>query len=255
LLSNVKNGTAPPKYSHKGIEHISALQYFYAMEIKLALVDDRAINRQSVREKLGRYTEMGIVLEAVNGNDFLAKLKQQQQLPDVVLMDLEMPELDGIETIKLATAIYPSVKFIVLTVFEDNVKIFEAIKAGAHGYLLKEDTAVNIVDAIVNVYEHNGIPMSPAIARKAMDMMMKAPVHAYIDQEEHMPVKADNAGLSSREMDVLRELASGKNYKFIGEKLFISPQTVRKHVANIYDKLHVNSRTQVINIAHKKKWI
>jgi DNA-binding NarL/FixJ family response regulator len=172
-----------------------------------------------------------------------------------VLMDLEMPELDGIETIRLANANYPFIKFIVLTVFEDSSKIFEAIKAGAHGYLLKEDTAVDIVDAIVNVHEHNGIPMSPAIARKAMDMLMKAPVHAYVGQEEETPVQDENIGLSSREMDVLKELASGKNYKFIGEKLFISPQTVRKHVANIYDKLHVNSRTQVINIAHKKRWI
>jgi DNA-binding NarL/FixJ family response regulator len=225
------------------------------MNISIGIVDDKLINRQTVKDKLHSYHEIAIDLEAKNGQDFLAKLKDSKQLPHVVLMDLEMPEMDGIETIRLATANYPSIKFIVLTVFEDSSKIFEAIKAGAHGYLLKEDAAVDIVDAIVNVHQHNGIPMSPAIARKAMDMLMKAPVHAYIEQEEETPVQTDNAGLSSREMDVLRELASGKNYKFIGEKLFISPQTVRKHVANIYDKLHVNSRTQVINIAHKNRWI
>jgi DNA-binding NarL/FixJ family response regulator len=225
------------------------------MNISIGIVDDKLINRQTVKDKLHSYHEIAIDLEAKNGQDFLAQLKDSKQLPHVVLMDLEMPEMDGIETIRLATANYPSIKFIVLTVFEDSSKIFEAIKAGAHGYLLKEDAAVDIVDAIVNVHQHNGIPMSPAIARKAMDMLMKAPVHAYIEQEEETPVQTDNAGLSSREMDVLRELASGKNYKFIGEKLFISPQTVRKHVANIYDKLHVNSRTQVINIAHKNRWI
>jgi DNA-binding NarL/FixJ family response regulator len=225
------------------------------MNTYIGVVDDKLVNRQTVKDKLCSYHEISIVLEAKNGNDFLAQLVKANRLPDVVLMDLEMPEMDGIETIRLATANYPSIKFIVLTVFEDNNKIFEAIKAGAHGYLLKEDTAVNIVDAIVSVHEHSSIPMSPAIARKAIDMLMKAPVHTYIEQEEYIPVKDDNAGLSSREMDVLKELASGKNYKFIGEKLFISPQTVRKHVANIYDKLHVNSRTQVINIAHKRKWI
>jgi DNA-binding NarL/FixJ family response regulator len=225
------------------------------MKILVGLVDDKQINRQTVKEKLSGYAEIQIVLEAKHGHDFLEQLQLLKILPDVVLMDLEMPELDGIETIKIASAAYPSVKFIVLTVFEDNNKIFEAIKAGAHGYLLKEDSAVNIVDAFVNVYEHNGIPMSPSIARKAMDMLMSAPVHTYVTDEEDTPNKQDNAGLSSREMDVLKELASGKNYKFIGEKLFISPQTVRKHVANIYNKLHVNSRTQIINIAHKKKWI
>jgi DNA-binding NarL/FixJ family response regulator len=225
------------------------------MMINVAIVDDRPINRQTVKEKLYAFNEIAITLEANNGNDFLAQLKKTKTLPHVVMMDLEMPEMDGIETIKLATANYPTIKFIVLTVFEDNDKIFEAIKAGASGYLLKEDAAVDIVDAIVNVHQHNGIPMSPAIARKAMNMLMQAPVHVYETNEEELPIQKDNATLSSREMEVLKELSSGKNYKFIGETLFISPQTVRKHVANIYDKLHVNSRAQVINIAHKKKWI
>jgi DNA-binding NarL/FixJ family response regulator len=225
------------------------------MMINVAIVDDKQINRQTVKEKLQAYSEVKVMLEASNGNDFLAQLKKIKILPHVVMMDLEMPEIDGIETIRLATANYPTIKFIVLTVFEDNDKIFEAIKAGASGYLLKEDTAVEIVDAIVNVHQHNGIPMSPAIARKAMHMLMQAPVHAYQTNEEELPIQKDNATLSSREMEVLKELSSGKNYKFIGETLYISPQTVRKHVANIYDKLHVNSRAQVINIAHKKKWI
>jgi DNA-binding NarL/FixJ family response regulator len=225
------------------------------MMINLGIVDDRQINRQTVKEKLHAFNEITITLEAANGNDFLAQLNKAKTLPHVVMMDLEMPEMDGIETIRLATANYPNIKFIVLTVFEDNDKIFEAIKAGASGYLLKEDMAVDIVDAIINVHEHNGIPMSPGIARKAMNMLMQAPVHVYETNEEEIPVQKDNASLSTREMDVLKELASGKNYKFIGETLFISPQTVRKHVANIYEKLHVNSRTQVINIAHKKKWI
>lgn len=225
------------------------------MPIHIAITDDKQINRQTVKDKLSAYAEVSLIMEARNGKDFLSQLKTASTLPDVVLMDLEMPEMNGIETILYATAAYPSIKFIVLTIFEDNNKIFEAIKAGASGYLLKEDTAVNIIDAISNVYEHNGIPMSPAIARKAMELLKQVPVHNYREQEENEKISHNNAGLSDREMEILKEMVSGKNYKAIGEKLFISPLTVRKHAAHIYEKLHVNSRAQAINIAYKKKWI
>ncbi|MBS1638552.1 MAG: response regulator transcription factor [Bacteroidetes bacterium] len=218
------------------------------MPILLAIVDDKQINRQTVKDKINAYTEVQLLLEAKNGKEFLQKLKQTELKPQVVLMDLEMPELNGIETIRIAAAAYPDIKFIVLTVFEDNDKIFEAIKAGASGYLLKEDSAVNIIDAITNVIEYNGMPMSPSIARKAIDMLAKIPA---------LPATEGGVetALSEREMEILKELVSGKNYKTIGEKLFISPLTVRKHVSHIYEKLHVNNRTQVINIAYKNKWV
>lgn len=218
------------------------------MPILLAIVDDKQINRQTVKDKINAYTEVQLLLEAKNGKEFLQKLKQTELKPQVVLMDLEMPELNGIETIRIAAAAYPDIKFIVLTVFEDNDKIFEAIKVGASGYLLKEDSAVNIIDAITNVIEYNGMPMSPSIARKAIDMLAKIPA---------LPATEGGVetALSEREMEILKELVSGKNYKTIGEKLFISPLTVRKHVSHIYEKLHVNNRTQVINIAYKNKWV
>lgn len=218
------------------------------MPILLAIVDDKQINRQTVKDKINAYAEVQLLLEAKNGKEFLQKLKQTELKPQVVLMDLEMPELNGIETIRIAAAAYPDIKFIVLTVFEDNDKIFEAIKAGASGYLLKEDSAVNIIDAITNVIEYNGMPMSPSIARKAIDMLAKIPA---------LPATEGGVetALSEREMEILKELVSGKNYKTIGEKLFISPLTVRKHVSHIYEKLHVNNRTQVINIAYKNKWV
>jgi DNA-binding NarL/FixJ family response regulator len=175
-------------------------------------------------------------------------MKATTRQPQVVLMDLEMPKMDGIETIQIASSAFPETRFIVLTIFEDNGKIFEAIKAGACGYLLKEDSATNIVDAITNVVEYNGIPMSPAIARKTIDLLRQLPSQSDTNiSESHQ--------LSEREMEILRELVSGKDYRTIGEKLFISKLTVRKHVSNIYDKLHVNSRAQVIHLAHKKKWI
>ncbi len=230
------------------------------MKINIGIVDDKAINRQSAKEKLVDYKEVEIVLEAVNGLDFMEQLKASKLLPNVVLMDLEMPELDGIQTISMATAAYPSVKFIVLTVFQDNQRIFEAIKAGASGYLLKEDNATKLIDAITNVHEFNGIPMSPVIARKAMDLLIQYPVvedTLIAEEDGAMELKnlKESVGLSKREMEILKELVSGKSYKAIGEKLFISAMTVRKHVSHIYLKLHVNSRAQIINIAHKHNWL
>ena len=237
------------------IDLLQLIHQLYTMPILIAIVDDKQINRQTVKEKLADYNEVALIFEAKNGIDFLTQLQTIPQLPHVVLMDLEMPEMNGIEAIAMATANYPSIKFIVLTVFEDNEKIFDAIKAGASGYLLKEDSAVNIIDAITNVHFHNGIPMSPIIARKAMELLKQVPTTALVHKNDEDPITTTNIALSSREQDVLKELVSGKNYKAIGEVLFISPMTVRKHVSHIYEKLHVNSRAQVINIAHKKNWV
>lgn len=223
------------------------------MSIRIAIVDDKQINRTTVKEKLLKYPEVNLVLEAKNGEEFLEQLKSAApgKKPQLVLMDLEMPVMDGIQTIALASPVNPEIKFIVLTVFEDNEKIFEAIKAGAHGYLLKDEKAVNIIEAINQVVEYDGMPMSPVIARKAMEMLK---------QTGSLPTGENNNAatgeiLSEREMDILKELATGKSYKAIGEKLFISPFTVRKHVSNIYNKLHVDSRIQVINVAQKNKWV
>ena len=221
------------------------------MAIRVGIVDDKLINRNTAKQKLAGYSEVSISLEAGNGKDFLDQLKTcpKEQHPNVVLMDLDMPVMDGIETIKLCTTAYPHIKHIILTIFEDNDKIFEAIKVGANGYLLKDDKAVNIIDAITNVVEFNGIPMSPAIARRAMDLMLSA------SRNTATPNQKDDLGLTPRETEILKELAGGSAYNVIGEKLFISPLTVRKHVANLYEKLHVNSRAQIVTIAHKNKLI
>ena len=220
------------------------------MAIKLAIVDDKQINRTTVKEKIAGYGEIELILEAKDGKDFLEKLKEAKEKPQVVLMDLEMPIMDGIEAIRTASAIYPEIKFIVLTVFEDSEKIFEAIKAGAGGYLLKEDSAVNIIDAIANVVEYNGIPMSPVIAQKAMELLK---LTSY--SNTHLPEKKEEQILTERELNILKELTNGRSYKTIAEKLLISPLTVRKHVSNIYLKLHVNSAIQAINVAQKNNWV
>ena len=219
--------------------------------MKIGVVEDNFINRKIIKEKMLPYEEIQLVVEAENGEDFFEKMKMfsPDQYPHVVLIDLEMPLLDGISTISLSSIKYPTIKFIVLTIYEDNDKIFEAIKAGASGYLLKEDKAVNIVEAINNVLEYDGIPMSPAIARRAMKLLSESP-----KPEKSVETPLDDQ-LSSREMEILKEIVKGLSPVEIGEKLFISPNTVRTHVNNIYKKLHLNSRSQIVNLAHKNNWI
>ncbi|MFT3919782.1 LuxR C-terminal-related transcriptional regulator [Cloacibacterium sp.] len=220
--------------------------------IKVAIVDDNQINRKTIKEKLLPYQDIHLVFEASNGEEFFDKLKYipKADLPQVVLMDIEMPVLDGIATISSASIKYPEIKHIVLTIYADDDKIFEAIKAGASGYLLKEDKAINIVEAISNVVEFDGIPMSPAIARRAMELLREAP-------KPVVPVQNNptESQLSDREMEILKEVVKGYNHQEIAEKLFISPNTVRTHVNNIYKKLHLNSRSQIMNLAYKNKWI
>ena len=219
--------------------------------MKIGIVEDHFINRKIIKEKILPYEDIHIVIEAENGNNFFDLMKnlRKEDYPQVVLIDLEMPVLDGISTISLSSIRYPSIKFIVLTIYEDNDKIFDAIKAGASGYLLKEDKAINIVDSIANVIEYDGIPMSPAIARRAMKLL------SGITQNNSTLEKIEDYQLSSREIQILKEIVGGNNPADIAEKLFISPNTVRTHVNNIYKKLHLNSRAQVISLAHKNNWI
>ncbi|MEM9917422.1 MAG: response regulator transcription factor [Bacteroidota bacterium] len=221
------------------------------MSIKIGIVDDKQVNRKTVIEKLYGHPELEVVLEARHGQDFMAQCEKADQRPEVVLMDLEMPQMDGIETISCASLRYPEMKYIVLTVFEDNEKIFDAIRVGANGYLLKEDSQTNLIDAIKNVYEYNGIPMSPAIARKAMNMLVGKE-----SKTSGNPASINEAtNLSKREIEILKLLVNGRKYKHIAEALFISPLTVKKHVSNIYDKLHVSNRAQVIQLVHKRGWL
>src|ERR1700733_742175 len=136
------------------------------MNFSVALTEDNYINRKTFMQKMEGFGDLHVSFSSANGNECLEHLKGMQHLnlPQVIFMDLEMPEMDGIETIYIAKALYPQIHFIVLTVFDDDEKIFEAIKAGASGYLLKHEPASALQDAITNVLEFGGAPMSPAIA-------------------------------------------------------------------------------------------
>jgi DNA-binding NarL/FixJ family response regulator len=218
------------------------------MYVKIAIVDDKPIVRNALRDKLRTSPEIGIVLLATNGEDFMEKIKQckENEMPDVVLMDLEMPLMDGIQTIAVASTLYEKLKFIVLTVFDNNEKIFEAIKAGANGYLLKNDDAVNINKAITDVMNYNAVPMSPAIARKTLGLLRNGIPDVATSKLPGL--------LSSREQEVLQLLVEGMDYKQIAERLFISPATVRTHISKIYQRLHVTSKAQAIKMVYKNNW-
>ncbi|HSR38925.1 MAG TPA: response regulator transcription factor [Phnomibacter sp.] len=224
--------------------------------LKIAIVDDMPNIRQMLRQKLAAQPDVRVLFTASNGKDFLEKMKADEsgEMPDVVLMDLDIPELNGIETIAHAAVLYPDVRFLVLTVFDDDEKIFDAIKVGAGGYLLKDDKLTDIVAALQELVEFGGVPMSPQVARKALRMLSQAQLPA-ISNDTSVSQKGAGFDLTKREIEILSLMVDGKDSNEIATLLFLSVHTVRKHIANIYNKLHVCSRVQAIKVAIKNNWV
>jgi len=198
--------------------------------IRVFITDDHAIVRKGIRALLTTEQDMQVVGEASDGAEAVARVQDLQ--PDVILMDLVMPKLDGTEAIRKITARQPAARIIVLTSFAADDKVFPAIKAGALGYLLKDSGPQELVHAIRQVYR--GEPaLEPTIALKGLSELAHPPKG---------PLTADP--LTERELDVLRLVAEGRSNREIADKLVISEMTVRTHVSNILGKLHLASRTQ-----------
>ena len=156
--------------------------------------------------------------------------------PDLILMDIEMPGMGGLEGLKVAKKMYGGgIKVLMLTVFEDNHKIFESLKHGADGYILKKTSPLRIIEFIKDAIE-GGAPMTPSIARKVLESFSKKTA----EEEDILNL------LSEREKEVLNRIVDGNSYKMIADLLYISIDTVRSHIKNIYDKLHVNSKSQAV---------
>ncbi len=219
--------------------------------ITIALAEDNAVNVNTFLQKISQFSDYSLLFIARNGNECLEQLRglPVNKIPEIIFMDIEMPGMNGIQTITLAKSLYPQIHFIVLTVFDDDEKIFEAIRAGASGYLLKHEPASVLQDAITNVLEFGGAPMSPAIARKTLHLLGKASVDTQVKENSSLPEE-----ITEREKQILQYMVNGWDAKRIASTLNLSVLTVRKHVANIYDKLHINSRAQVISLAHQQKW-
>lgn len=215
----------------------------------IALAEDNPVNKNSFLQKMTLLPEYHLLFTAVNGKDCLNNLKKLSypNLPKAVFMDLEMPEMNGIETIAIGKSLYPHIEFIVLTVFDDDTKIFEAIRAGASGYLLKHASAQNLKEALISVLEFGGVPMSPSIARKALRLLSDG-------NASKQPADSLPESITPREKEILKHMVRGWDAKRIADELFISVMTVRKHIANIYQKLHLCSQAQVISVAYQQKW-
>ncbi|MDB5231001.1 MAG: DNA-binding response regulator [Chitinophagaceae bacterium] len=222
------------------------------MSYSIAVAEDNKSYLRSFLHKTSECDNLKLVFTAANGRICLEELKglPHHLMPQVIFMDIEMPEIDGIQTISMAKSLYPEIHFIVLTVFDDDEKVFEAIKAGASGYLLKHETAAVLYAAVIAVMEENGAPMSPGIARKTLMMLSRSP----LQKEESKTKSALPAMITEREEEILKHIVSGWDAKRIASSLDISVNTVRNHIANIYQKLQVQSRAQVIQMAHTSRW-
>lgn len=219
--------------------------------IRIAVVDDVTANRVLIREKLMKSNQFSLSIVAVDGIDFLNQMKalEPDAYPHIVLMDLEMPNMDGIATIATGSSLYPSVKFVVLTIFDEEDKIFNAIKAGSYGYLLKDESSESITESLMQIYDAGIGPVSPGIAFKILQLLQQKQTGL----KGATPTLQNYFDLTEREMEVVQLLAKALSYKDIAEQKNISINTAKKHVIKIYEKLHVNTRAQALKLMYDKK--
>ncbi|UGS23159.1 response regulator transcription factor [Flavobacterium channae] len=214
--------------------------------IKTVIVDDNTFLIKAIQEKLSFFDDIQIKFTALDGSDLITKISSNHNV-DVILMDIEMPVLNGIEATEIIKNKYPHIKVIMLTVFDNDENIFNAIKAGADGYLLKEVDPKTLYEGIVDTL-NGGAAMNPSIALKTLKLL-RNPIDLNNKKEEEI-IK-----LSAREIDVLEQLSKGLNYINIAENLFLSPSTVRKHIENIYTKLQVHNKLEAVQKAKKNNLI
>jgi DNA-binding NarL/FixJ family response regulator len=210
------------------------------MSLKIAIVDDNSFLIKAIKEKLSFFEDIAVKHTALNGSDLLIKLEDNHNL-NLILMDIEMPVLNGIETTQMVKQKYPHIKIIMLTAFDNDEHIFNAIKAGADGYLLKEINPQDLYNGIKETL-NGGAAMNPSIALKTLKLLRNP-----IDIQN--PKDHEEISLSKREVEVLEQLSKGLSYTVIASNLILSPSTVRKHIENIYRKLQVHSKIEAVQKA------
>ena len=216
------------------------------MLIKIGIAEDHQYALNALLSRLKGFDDIEVCLLAKDGKDLLEQLSFSPV--DLVLMDIEMPRMDGITATREVKELFPEIKVLMLTTFDDDEKIFNAILAGASGYLLKEEAGNELHQAIINTVQ-GGAAMSASIALKALQYIKKtaAPEPALKNNTPSL--------LTHRETEILEALKNGWGYKQIAARFFISEGTVRKHIENIYQKLQVHSKLEAVLEAQKRKLI
>ncbi len=222
------------------------------MSIKIALVEDNPSLRKRFIDNFKYFQSVNLVMVSPTGEDFLDRISSlsASEMPEVVLMDIELPGIDGIETTARFKQKFPDVEVMMLTVFEQPDKIFNSLKAGATGYMLKDESPANIIKALEELLE-GGAPMSRTIARKMFGLLSNN--QQLSEASDLREQNIQKYGLSEQEVKIIQRLVDGNNYIEIAEALFISPHTVKTHIKNIYKKLHVHSRASAVKLAIDKK--
>ena len=213
------------------------------MSVRIAIFDDNKNIRESISMLLSTEPSFEVVGSFSHALDCVDEVKECR--PDVVLMDIEMPGISGIEAVKAIKIQFPQVQVLMQTVFEDDDRVFDSICAGANGYVLKNDLTTKLIE-FINDLQYGGSPMSLSIARKVLIKMQQI-------QEHVKPGVAPDYHLTNREKEVLACIVEGLAYKMIADKLSISYETVRSHVKKIYEKLHVASLTEAVGKAMRER--
>ena len=204
------------------------------MAIKISLYDDNTFLLESLSYLIKGTNGFELCHASTNASTVVDDCKHQ--CPDVILMDIDMPELSGIDATMLVKNAFPDVNVMMLTVFEDKNKIFDALCAGATGYMLKKTSSGDLINAIEELHK-GGSPMSSGIARKVLEYFTKPATNGN---------KKNNYQLTTREREILQCLLNGDSYKMIADKCFVSIGTVYSHINNVYKKLQVNSKSEAV---------
>ncbi len=212
-------------------------------KIRVLLADDHAVVRQGIRRFLEEADDIEVVAEAANGREALERVREHR--PDVAVVDIRMPEMSGVEVTRRIRERYPQIRVLILTAYDDDPYVFALLQAGADGYVLKTASGDELVQAVRTVYQGQSA-LSPEIATKVVRQAVTGKPATAADQVEP---------LTPRELDVLRLAAKGLTNKAIGHQLGISHRTVQGHLASIYGKLGVSSRTEAVTEALRRGWL